>query len=53
MSIDEKAEELREEHGTWGEFPEHPVDDWKYEVANGDTRLGYWTWVANKLELEE
>ncbi len=33
-------------YGPWGEHPDHPVDDWKYEVANDDTRLGYWAWVA-------
>ena len=31
--------------GYWGEDPNHPVDDWKFEVANGDTRLGYWEWM--------
>jgi hypothetical protein len=25
-------------------------DDWKYEVRNGDTRLGYWEWVEHKVE---
>lgn len=30
----------------WSEHPNYPADDWKYEVANGDTRLGYWPWVA-------
>lgn len=29
----------------WGEDPDHPVADWQYEVANDDTRLGYWDWV--------
>lgn len=32
-----------------GENADWPVVDWKYDVANGDTRLGYWEWVeANK-----
>lgn len=22
-----------------------PVEDWQYEVANGDTRLGYDAWL--------
>jgi hypothetical protein len=35
-----------EEHATY------PVDDWKYEVANGDTRLGYSDWVEAQLEQE-
>lgn len=33
-------------HGPWGEHPGHPLSLWKYEVANDDTRLGYWAWVA-------
>ena len=33
-------------YGVWGEHPHHPVEDWQYEVANNDTRLGYWDWVA-------
>lgn len=34
------------------EHPEWPMLDWKYEVANNDSTLGYWAWVQNKLELE-
>jgi hypothetical protein len=26
-------------------------DDWQYEVANGDTMLGYEAWVTNREEL--
>lgn len=44
------VEELKEAHGGhWGEHPEHPLSDWRYEVQNGDTRLGYWEWVAARL----
>jgi hypothetical protein len=46
-----KAELLRLEYGTWGEHPDCRLSDWKYEVANGDTRLGYWEWVVVRLEL--
>lgn len=38
--------------GVWGAHPDHPVEDWQYEVANGDTRLGYWDWVAAQLEAK-
>lgn len=37
----------------WSEDPEHPVADWKYEVANDDTRLGYWEWVGHQKEIHE
>lgn len=31
---------------------QYPVTDWKYEVANGDTRLGYHDWVMARKEQE-
>ncbi len=34
----------------WSEHPEYPASDWQYLVANQDTRLGYWEWVAVQLE---
>ncbi len=30
--------------------PDFPSEDWRYEVANNDTRLGYWEWVVHKVE---
>lgn len=38
--------ELEALYGYWGEHPDHPVAEWKREVANDDTRNGYWAWVA-------
>ena len=29
----------------WGEHKDFPKSDWKYEVENGNTVLGYWEWV--------
>lgn len=29
---------------------EFPIEDWRYEVADGDTKLGYDNWLAVKLE---
>jgi hypothetical protein len=43
------AQQLIEEHGYWGEMPGHPVADWQYEVANNDSRRGYWEWVAARM----
>ncbi len=40
-------------YGPWGEHPGHPVEDWKFEVLNGDTRLGYWEWVAVRGEAQK
>ena len=45
------AEALTAQHGVWGEHPTWPSQDWKYEVDNGDTRIGYWEWVVQQMEL--
>ena len=36
------------EPSAWDTDAQFPVSDWKYEVANDDTRLGYKEWVAAK-----
>jgi len=35
------------------EHPDYPVEDWKYEVSNGDTALGYNEWVEHQIELNK
>ena len=37
----------------WGTHPQYPRTDWRYEVENGDTMLGYWEWVMCKLDEVE
>ena len=37
----------------WSEDADWPSADWRYDVANGDTRLGYGEWVAHNKETEE
>ena len=32
----------------WDADPEFLIGDWKYEVDNNDTRLGYHDWVKAK-----
>lgn len=34
------------------EDPDYPIEDWKYEVQSGDTRLGYEQWVESRKESE-
>jgi hypothetical protein len=36
--------------GHWGEHPDYPARDWKHEVVDGNTRLGYWDWVEAQIE---
>lgn len=45
---------LRSQYGgPWGNHPTFPPEDWRYEVAGGDTREGYWSWLEDKLRDEE
>jgi hypothetical protein len=48
-----KVSELMEKYGDWGEHPDYPRDNWKYEVVNDDTQLGYWRWVQNNLVINQ
>jgi hypothetical protein len=49
--MSDEAMNLAELHGgVWGEHPDYPISDWKYEVANDDTRQGYWGWVLHQIE---
>jgi hypothetical protein len=34
------------------EYPEYPVCDWQYEVAEGNTRLGYWEWCLGREAMD-
>lgn len=51
-------DQLREKYDTedgWGNHPDPVYDmaEWRREVENEDTRLGYWDWVAGRLFLEQ
>ena len=53
-SLSEMAEALKEANGShWGGLTGHDVEDWRYEIANEDTRLGYWEWAANRIDSGE
>jgi hypothetical protein len=47
------AEELRQQYSHWGEHDQHKVAEWQREVAESNTRLGYWEWVATLLQEED
>jgi hypothetical protein len=42
-----------DERDPWGEDPDYPRADWRYQVANGDTNQGYWEWVEHEKEIHE
>ena len=33
----------------WNSHPDYPREDWRHEVCAGDTLLGYWSRVRDKL----
>ncbi|QNG43557.1 hypothetical protein [Sphingobium yanoikuyae] len=37
----------------WMDHPDHPPADWKTDVANGDTRLGYLDWALARAEASD
>lgn len=43
-SLREQQEDL------WASAPDFPREDWKAEVANDETHLGFWEWVENERE---
>lgn len=43
-----RAAVLIQEYTLGGEHYDHDLADWQQEVANEETRLGYWEWVANQ-----
>lgn len=45
------ASEMKDLYGVWGEHPDYPKEDWKYEIANDDTVAGYWDWVEHQMML--
>ena len=37
----------------WDNDPDYPPEDWRNEVANGDTRQSYQDWVAHQKDAAE
>jgi len=49
-----EAYDLRAAYGgAWGEYPGWPRNDWRNEVAAGDTTLGYWEWVVDQTDKDD
>jgi hypothetical protein len=46
IELGEQATVGRGSREYWEEDPDYPADDWRYAASNGDTRRGYWEWVA-------
>lgn len=41
-------QKMAKEFDHWASDEQYPVEDWQYEVRNGDTRLGYHDWLHKK-----
>lgn len=44
------SKELGKDESHWKNDPEYTPDDWRAEVVNDDTRLGYKEWVEHQKE---
>lgn len=49
LSVEELAEKYAGKDGGGGQHPVYHRPDWREEVANDDTLLGYWAWVHHQL----
>lgn len=47
---DLEGKDKQKDYGWDKEHPDYPRADWRYEVYNRDTCLGYNTWVAHQVE---
>ncbi len=47
------SDQLRVKYGSWGSHPRHPVEDWQAEVADDETRLGYWDWLEQRIAIDQ
>lgn len=50
LSMEAAIEGLQQRYGFHGQHADHPRSDWKYEVENDDTQLGYWEWLVHQME---
>ena len=41
------------ERDLWGSDSYFTRADWKYDVVNGNTNLGYWDWTEHQREMKE
>jgi len=51
--IQSEIAKLIDKHGHWGQYDKYDREDWKYEITNSYTNLGYWEWVVHQIEAED
>jgi hypothetical protein len=37
----------------WSQHSAFPREEWKREVIDGNTQLGYWEWVNHQIDMNE
>jgi hypothetical protein len=50
---DQELAQMYDQAEGWGEHPFYSMCDWRNSVADQETRLGYWQWVASLIDQEE
>jgi hypothetical protein len=53
MSEQHSTEDPLVSGGHWASDEAWPMEDWKYDVSNDDTRLGYRDWVKHQKATAE
>ena len=46
----DSVDKFKAEFGYWAEIPDHPIEDWRTETQNDDTRAGYHDWARGRIE---
>jgi hypothetical protein len=49
--LSDPVQDLVDRYGSWGEHPRHCRADWRKEVVDGETNLGYWDWTIQQEEI--
>lgn len=43
----------RKPEDPWAAAEDYPVEQWQHEVAEDNTRLGYWEWVQHQRRMND
>ncbi len=56
MSKDKEIQKIVRETANddwWGEHPDWTREEWRLEIAERNTQLGYWDWVFHLIEAND
>lgn len=49
----DEAQSWISDHSHWDDHPEYLVEDWRKEVENNDTRIGYLEWILAQADARD